>query len=397
MTVARLHLRGRTAWLLVALLLLAVAVVGRGVMSRLAAASVTRSFTGRSDRAVATLISVRDRTGLGDVNYLVYTMRGSTFVQIIALPRDLVVRATGRKLSEELAARTPAKFAAAVGEMVGHRIDHYVIVRMDRVPAFIDRHLPSGIPLLVERTLTYVDRAGGVSYSVKAGDDRRHGSEFVAFCRHRHGDPEGDLGRLKRQKRALQALAAELFKPQNTGALNAMVQDLASTAETDLTPSQALGLAAVFKSVPSLRISQFPGHPSRANANGRYHMVLVPAEIGKTRTRLAARGVWLPDSLALCVLNGTTEAGAARRAGLRLTGALDAVLVEIGDSPIPYNRTRIRYWPTDLREGAHAAAEALGVDGVLQEGRQLQRCGPYLEVVVGSDAVRRLGAASGGK
>nr|WP_078866579.1 LCP family protein [Streptomyces sp. NRRL S-1448] len=124
---------------------------------------------------------------------------------LVSLPRDSYVPVPGygsRKINEAYADGGPRLLTRTVEQATGLRIDRYAEVSFLGLVQVVDA-LPDGVRLCLERPLR--DERSGADFP--AGCRRMNGTEALAYVRARYADPQGDLGRVKRQRRLIGALA----------------------------------------------------------------------------------------------------------------------------------------------------------------------------------------------
>ncbi|MGI5504976.1 LCP family protein [Lentzea sp. CA-135723] len=126
---------------------------------------------------------------------------GSTTV--ISLPRDIYV-GSGPDRINSLYMQDPRRLTDAVEQITGERIDHWAAINMTafgQVAAAI-----GGVEVCLKAPAK--DQYSGID--LPAGKQQISGDQALAFLRQRHGLPNGDLDRVKRQQAFLAGLAAKL-------------------------------------------------------------------------------------------------------------------------------------------------------------------------------------------
>nr|WP_202465839.1 LCP family protein [Streptomyces sp. SID4951] len=129
---------------------------------------------------------------------------------LVSLPRDSYVPIPGhgsRKINEAYADGGPKLLTRTVEQATGLRIDRYAEVNFLGFVQVVDAL--DGVRLCLDAPLK--DEKSGADFP--AGCRRMNGAEALAFVRARYADPEGDLGRVKRQRQLLGAVADEMAAP----------------------------------------------------------------------------------------------------------------------------------------------------------------------------------------
>lgn len=227
---------------------------------RVYGASVVRDVITQGGRSARVLyVAGLDDGGRADSDMLLtIPVRGA--ITGISLPRDTEMP-DHHKLCEESAHHGVKGTVLRVSRLTGTPVTGYVALRMDRLPAFVDRWLPGGVPLRVEHEIQYEDRAGHLRYHLYAGEQSLHGHDLLAYARHRKGDPRGDLGRIDRQRQVVKAVLRALAAPANLPRVPAILRDLGATGSTNLTPSELGALLVLLREDDGLRLQVAPCVP----------------------------------------------------------------------------------------------------------------------------------------
>ncbi|MGW7572607.1 LCP family protein [Streptomyces sp. NPDC054765] len=133
-----------------------------------------------------------------------YGDHGST---LVSLPRDSYVPIPGhgsRKINEAYADGGPKLLTRTVEQATGLRINRYAEVNFLGFVQVVDAL--HGVRLCLDKPLR--DEKSGADFP--AGCRRMNGTQALAYVRARYTDPEGDLGRVKRQRQLLGAVAEEM-------------------------------------------------------------------------------------------------------------------------------------------------------------------------------------------
>lgn len=221
----------------------------------------------------------------------------------------------------------------------GVNADYYLVLKADAVKVMVDA--VGGVNVEPIDEMFYEDRWGGLKVDLKPGPQRVNGEQAVGFVRFRkmgdhrvgangelipvrHGTSkeEGDIRRTERQQQLIHALTSEALRPQNILKAGQLVDTAFGQIETDLSRTQVLALATIFKSggTSALAGSTIPGedqmdggtyywNPDRDRAKLTIDWLLQGDEMaGRRLTRVA-------------VYNGTQE----RRAGSNAADTLNAM------------------------------------------------------------------------
>ncbi|MFJ9414494.1 LCP family protein [Streptomyces sp. NPDC101227] len=129
---------------------------------------------------------------------------------LVSLPRDSYVQVPGHgraKINEAYADGGPRLLTRTVERATGLRIDRYAEVSFLGVVRLVDEL--GGVRLCLRGPLR--DARSGADFA--AGCHRMDGRRALAFVRARYADPQGDLGRVKRQRQLIGAVADKMLGP----------------------------------------------------------------------------------------------------------------------------------------------------------------------------------------
>ncbi|WP_336054734.1 LCP family protein [Streptomyces sp. CA2R101] len=129
---------------------------------------------------------------------------------LVSLPRDSYVPIPGhgnRKINEAYADGGPQLLTRTVEQATGLRMEHYAEVNFLGFVQVVDAL--DGVRLCLDKPLR--DEKSGADFA--AGCRRMNGAQALAYVRARYTDPDGDLGRVKRQQQLLGAVADEMASP----------------------------------------------------------------------------------------------------------------------------------------------------------------------------------------
>lgn len=161
----------------------------------------------------------------------------------------------------------------SVTELTGVKIDNYVELNPLGLIKLID--LVGGVNVLVEKELKYTDRAQNLFIDLPAGWQKLSGEKAQEYARFRH-DAFGDIGRIERQQKLVQALLLALARPNNLAKAPVALGIAASNIRTDLSLKEIVRLVNFLRFLPA----------------ERFHSLTVP---GKAVNLPGAGSIWQVD------------------------------------------------------------------------------------------------------
>lgn len=277
---------------------------------------------------------------------------------LISIPRDIRVEIPGEGMNKinaayvfgeaELTIRTVEKFA-------GISIHHYVETDFKGFQRMVDA--VGGVEINVERN--YRDKKAK-AYLDK-GPQVLNGKQALAYVRIRYSDPEGDIGRTKRQQKFLRALFRQALRLRSVWKIPTLINIFVDNSQTDLTVSEVAGYAALLRGMKEddLETLTLPGEPKAIG--GVSYVVPDEEEIEEIFSRLekglslkpkAEEKLVLKKDIRLKVLNGCGVAGVASEVASELS-IKGYKVVGIGNADdFDYDKTTILY-----EDGQQAKAE----------------------------------------
>ena len=131
---------------------------------------------------------------------------GNAGPYLVSIPRDSYVPVPGHgrgKVNSAYALGGPKLLSRTVEQATGLRLDHYAEIDFLGFTHVVDAL--DGVRVCLDKPLR--DEKAGAK--LRAGCRTLDGRQALAFVRARYSDPEGDLGRVKRQRALLSALVRE--------------------------------------------------------------------------------------------------------------------------------------------------------------------------------------------
>ena len=184
---------------------------------------------------------------------------------LLSVPRDTRVKIKGHgydKINAAYAYGGHKLSESTVEDLLGVRIDHYIIINTHSFQRIIDAL--GGIDINVEKRMYYEDPwddDGGLLIDLKPGMQHMNGKTAVTYVRYR--DEEGDIGRIERQQKFMKAVMEKVTSPAIVTRLPAVIKEVMGSIETDLSFRQLLEFAGTLKDAQKngLKTDMVPGRP----------------------------------------------------------------------------------------------------------------------------------------
>jgi len=127
---------------------------------------------------------------------------------------------------------------AAVARLLNVPVAHYFIFSIPAMRHLVD--LVGGVPVLVEKRMLYHDVEQGLFIDLQPGSQVMDGARAEQYLRFRN-DPDGDIGRIRRQQLFLRAALQTVHRPGVWIRLPQIIGTARAELGTDLTSEQLLG------------------------------------------------------------------------------------------------------------------------------------------------------------
>lgn len=190
-------------------------------------------------------------------------------VALLSFPRDLLVPFPKSNQVAKIntlyqygltQGRSADLIKGSVEEITGLPIHYFASIDFDGFEKVIDA--VGGINIEVMRDI-HDSRYPGPNYSyetfeIKKGWQKLDGKTALKYARVRHGDPEGDFGRAKRQQQIMQAVREKAWSIPtflNPVTLNNLLESLGGSVTTDITPEVGRRLLEIGQSLDTKNIN----------------------------------------------------------------------------------------------------------------------------------------------
>jgi polyisoprenyl-teichoic acid--peptidoglycan teichoic acid transferase len=193
-------------------------------------------------------------------------------VNVVSIPRDTIVSIPGRgldKINHAYAFGGAELSRASVENFLGIKLPYYLSIDTGSLAGLIDEI--GGITLDVEKRMYYIDNSQGLFVDLKPGVQKLNGHDAMSYLRYRHDG--GDVTRILRQQKFIQALASQIMAKENLMRSPQLVLKMFSYLETNLNTREILGMAINLRKIVEfgqIRTASLPG--SDMMIDGVYYM-----------------------------------------------------------------------------------------------------------------------------
>ncbi len=187
-------------------------------------------------------------------------------INAITIPRDCKVILPGnhgiQKINSAHAIGGIDMVKKTLREMLGVKVDKYIIVNDETVRQFVDAL--GGVPIYVEKRMHYNDYTGKLFINLEKGDTVLNGTQAVGYLRYRK-DGLGDIGRTHRQQWFLKHFMKKLKNPATVTKLPELVNVLHQNVKTDMSIFELTQLANYLRGIDEshIEIALLPGAPNQ--------------------------------------------------------------------------------------------------------------------------------------
>ena len=184
----------------------------------------------------------------------------------LSIPRDTYAEIPGvgwDKINASYAYGGPQLFVETVEKLTGLTVDHFVQIGMGAVPDMVDA--VGGVELCYDNDAD--DQYSGLTWT--AGCHTVDGTTALQFSRMRYQDPEGDIGRTKRQRQVISKVISSAASPSTlvNPAKTLRVERAGSRSFTVNEDSSILTVASLVWALRSASSNQMMGVPPIESLN----------------------------------------------------------------------------------------------------------------------------------
>lgn len=165
-------------------------------------------------------------------------------VNVLSIPRDTRVLIPEHRYYDKINAAFAyggEKMARrVVANLTGSPVHHFIALKVNGLVNMVD--ILGGVEIDVEKDMRYVDHTAKLDIDIKKGRQTLDGKTAHHYIRFRH-DEIGDIGRVQRQQKFVNAVIAKLLSPTIIVKLPKLVEAARENVMTDMSDKELLKLA----------------------------------------------------------------------------------------------------------------------------------------------------------
>lgn len=205
---------------------------------------------------------------------------------LLSIPRDTRVKIRGYgfdKINAAYAYGGHELTQDTVEELIGVHMEHHILINIKSFKKIIDAI--GGVDINVEKRMYYEDvwdDDGGLLIDLQPGLQHMDGDTAITYVRYR--DEEGDIGRIRRQQKFMQAVMDKVTSPSIIPRIPSIIKEVVGSVQTDLSVKQLIEFATSLKDAQKsgLQAEMLPGKPMYIDGVSYW----IP-DLGKLRTTVA--------------------------------------------------------------------------------------------------------------
>jgi len=205
---------------------------------------------------------------------------------LLSIPRDTRVKIKGYGFDKINAAYAYGGYELTqdtVEDLIGVHMEHHILINIKSFKKIIDAI--GGVDINVEKRMYYEDvwdDDGGLLIDLQPGMQHMDGDTAITYVRYR--DEEGDIGRIRRQQKFMQAVMDKVTSPAIIPRIPSIIKEVVGSVQTDLSVKQLIEFATSLKDAQKsgLQAEMLPGKPMYIDGVSYW----IP-DLGKLRTTVA--------------------------------------------------------------------------------------------------------------
>ena len=265
---------------------------------------------------------------------------------LFSIPRDMRVYIPDKgmdKINHAYAYGGIELLEQSIETFLGIPVHYYGIMDFEGFEQLIDTL--GGVEINVEKDMHYIDEAGSLSIDLKNGPQVLNGEKALQYVRFRY-DAQGDLGRIQRQQKLINALIEKVLHFNIVVKLPGIIADMSKYIKTNMNYSDIVSLARLLKNIDKDEIWLETIHGKPCYIDGISYLSADSSEVQKRIQYLFNNEL---RGLNIEVLNGNKVPGIAHQVAQKMEElGFDVVNIDNADH-FDYENTVVIIYSKQLK------------------------------------------------
>lgn len=228
--------------------------------------------------------------GNSDTMILVTVNPKTKRTTMTSLERDLLADVEGSgeaKLNSAYAEGGADLAISTIQKVLDIDIDYYALINMHGMIDLVDAVGGIEVTNHFDFPISIAENEPEFQEKVEPGTHKINGEQALVYSRMRYDDPDGDYGRQKRQREAIQKIVAKLLKMDSIGSYKKILSAVSSNVQTSINLGDSTtlrGLMGYSEALKNIKSYQLAG--SDAMINGGSYQVASTEDILKVQNRI---------------------------------------------------------------------------------------------------------------
>lgn len=214
------------------------------------------------------LLGVDERSGdvgRSDTIMMLSANLATKRIGLVSVPRDSrvdMIKYSSTKVNHAYAYGGITLAKQTIEKLLNVKADHYFVINFSAFKKIID--LLGGVDLDVEKDMYYrddYDGENGLVIDLQKGQQHLDAEKAIEYVRYR--DEEGDIGRVKRQQKFLNAVLAKFTSPSTILKIPSIIKEVRNSIQTDMSFADMVEYLSFLKNGTDYKTTAFmvPGSP----------------------------------------------------------------------------------------------------------------------------------------
>lgn len=303
-------------------------------------------------------------------------------IGLLFIPRDTRVQVNGHgydRINASHAYGGISLLKETVEDFLNIKLDYYLETDFQGFAEIIDQI--GGLDIHIDKPLHYVDKAGGLYIDLPAGNVHLNGKKALQYVRYR--GTRGDIGRVQRQQKFVQALMKKAVSSQVIFNLPGIYKEVMDSLNTnipikDITPFVKLAKNA---DLSNMKTEMVPGRPEYINGASYWIPEKESLQI-MVNNLIRSKEYIQNDQYYVTILNGNGVSGVAGEVGEELE-KYGFNIEKIANADNFNYQDTIIYYQDGNKKVANGLKEILG--GQIQKSEEIEQ---DFQVILGQNFIQ---------